>query len=1421
MAVGVENAAVVCCFLTSDYQDSIECKIELQYAEKRLKEIIPCILTDSTTWKPSGWLNSVTGARNCIQFDVTSDEFDIDYFILELICHMHEIPSFTKQVFQGKIDLPTYLYEKMRHEYLRKNHIECCIDSPIQISIEQSYINLVIIKVRDQHEQEKQMHKISHNAAVLGTYENIYGLKTSIDVNDIFETCETREKRVLVFGRAGIGKSTFCQYIAYQWAAGMYWPQYEFLAVIQLRNLTTNEYPQLKNKQTYSLFDIVKTEVFKNDLSEEDEQLLREQFNEKKILWILDGYDEIVQNIPSHLKHVLKKLLDTPHHIVTSRPYLNTLPYKVQLEITGFTDENITQYIFQFFQQLSNELDDPSEKAESLVEFLKLNSSAFGVAHIPVNLELICSIWSDKDSFFTENLTISTLYTKMTEWLCRRYLKSRNNNINTLSNHDIYQECQQELSFLQCLAFEAMKANKLIIQPSLLKTASNETRISLKQHPDILNFGVLKACNRRGFCSQAEPEKDHYFIHLSFQEYFAAQYVVNQLKEPSMNNIIGFIKYQKYNQRYALMFTFVAGLSHENQINSTSKIFWKTIQEEPVDLVGVRHMQLIISCLEATYDHIHSETQTNLLRQIAQIIRCNIHHLRLCEDNRIIQRYLCESLKAAQSVMCHEIISKLLVALLQINDAYTKEQTLSFIAHTSISKLSSELRALIVTCLDDKVNEIRSAACLAVGNLGKEVATKEVLKKLATAVIDENWSVSFNAAEAIKNIGEKAATNEVIDKLMSVVTHENYMIRQNACGIIEEICEKIVAKETVDKLVSALANENEDIRIYICDVLGKIGAKGTRNQVIDRLISALTDQNKSIRRCAYLAFENMGAAAAVKEVIGKLSSALTDKNVVVRMYACRALGEICKTTATKETIDQLVAALTDESEWVRINACRALGNIGDKAGTNEVIDKLLSVLADKNINVGRNACEALENICKKGVTKESIDRLVIGLRDNDKFVRKCMCDVLKSIDEKVATRDIIDKLVSILSDEDEDEDVRKSACSALEYMSEKTATIEVVDTLMALLMHQNIYVKVYARKALRNIGEKATTKEVLDRLATALTHENNTIRKVACYSIGNINENLATPEIIDKLVNVLKEKEPVIRKHACEAIGNFGEKAATKDVIDKLMDVLTDSNAEVRKNACNALGKLGEKVAIKEVIDKLFNVLTDKEIGVRRNAYEALGKICKTTATKEVIDKFVAALRDKDIVIRKNASCALGNIGEKAATYEVMDKLVSVLEDQDDVFEAACCALENIGKNVAITGVTEKILKVLPNKGMRIINHGKSWLTRIVSVCCLEDLNPTYLCRFYLGEKYDDMLQNFSIKQLLETGLQSKNSDWLVIIIHALVLRGGALFLMNENVVVYENKEPIEVRIPDASFREQLQKRLTDQRNRLSLSFPM
>eukprot|EP01047_Picozoa_sp_COSAG01_P093162 COSAG01_NODE_24361_length_781_cov_54.274194_1_plen_103_part_10 len=58
MAAGVQGSAVVCCFMTKQYQQSQNCKLEATFARQSGIPIVPVMLEKD--WKASDWLGIIT-----------------------------------------------------------------------------------------------------------------------------------------------------------------------------------------------------------------------------------------------------------------------------------------------------------------------------------------------------------------------------------------------------------------------------------------------------------------------------------------------------------------------------------------------------------------------------------------------------------------------------------------------------------------------------------------------------------------------------------------------------------------------------------------------------------------------------------------------------------------------------------------------------------------------------------------------------------------------------------------------------------------------------------------------------------------------------------------------------------------------------------------------------------------------------------------------------------------------------------------------------------------------------------------------------------------------------------------------------------------------------------------------------------------
>ncbi|CAF1086241.1 unnamed protein product [Adineta ricciae] len=1285
LAIGVKNAAFVVCFLSPEYESSARSQIELQYAQKCYKKIVPCLTKTEETWRSIGWLSAILEGVKQEDFRHFSPSDDIDFEMDNLLWTLQNM-VYVPEENSERLNIR---FELIKYQYLCNSKIERFMNPAVTFPIDQSYINLAIVETKETREKEEKLKETQNIGTIIDTYEDIYGSKTPIEVEDIFEKCKDQNKRILVFGRAGIGKSTFCRYAAYQWATGAIWPEYELVVLVPLRSLTGSKYNA--NKE-YNLVDILINQYFfDRSLPVEEKNTLENKIHTGRILWLLDGYDEIVQETSSHLQNLLERLLKTPHHIVTSRPYMNTLSYFVHMEITGFTEENINNYIELFF----NQLDNSSHQGDNLLNFLRSKPRIWGIAHIPINLELICSTWSNIDWTQTKTVTITVLYDRLAEWICRRYLEKQKKmspiKTNRMNKTDVYDECRKELAFLENLAFLGMENNVTLLGPQLLKKAQKESRCKLNDCPDLFNVGLLKSydSNSGGIGTRITADKHYYFVHLSFQEHFAARYLANALSNSTRDQAKQFIREHKYNQRYQLLFIFLSGLINDDQETNCNRPFWDAILNDPLDIIGARHLALIIQCLDETALPQTFIQSQQLLEKIMQWLEYALR-----SGSRYLTKLFDQTLSTCNAICNEPRVQQTIVRLLNNQQLTNRHMVFSFISKIPLTNPIEPLLLSLRQALRSDDVSVRSWACDTLGGIGEKAATKEVMDGLLEALTTGDNSLRSTACDALSRMGKKAATKEVIDALIEALRSENDAVRSWACDALVGMGEKAATKQVIDRLVEALRSENDAVRSWACNALGRMGEKAATKEVIERLVEALRSDDNSVRSSSCEALVSIGEKAATKEVIDGLVQALRSDNDSARTWACYTLDRIGDNAATKEVIDGLVAALRSDDNSARSSACEALVGIGEKAATKEVIDGLVEALRSNDESVRSSACNALGGIGDKAATKEVIDGLVDALRSNDESVRSWACNALGRIGEKAATNEVIDELVEALRSDNDS--VRSSACNALGRMGENAATKEVIDGLVEALRSNDESVRSWACNALGCIGDKAATKEVIDGLVEALRSNDESVRTSACNALGGMGEKAATKEVMDGLLESLTTYDNSLRSSACDALSRMGKKAATKEVIDALIEALWSENDAVRSWACHALVRMAGKAATKELIDGLIKAFRSENDAVISLACFALLRMGKKAAAKEVIDRLLDVLRSDDKCLRKIACVAFGRMGEKAATKQVIEGLVEALMSRNDsVRRLSCYALDHMGERQGTKKVIDGLVEAL------------------------------------------------------------------------------------------------------------------------------
>ncbi|MGA8165294.1 MAG: NACHT domain-containing protein, partial [Waddliaceae bacterium] len=308
------------------------------------------------------------------------------------------------------------------------------------------------------------------------------GMMEVANVNDLESLCG----KYLMLGRPGIGKSIFCQKIAYQWAAeGLWKDRFLYLFLVPLRNLTEARYPSGEQ----NLENILAKECFLPQSREEYLHLMEDirevlRNDSHRVLMILDGYNET-----THMPKAIYRQLFAPsgllfpHMIVTSRPY-GTAAIQKQMEIDcafeyrGFTNIGIEKYISQYFESVMPKKEFVEDKAARLIYFLRKHRDFATTAREPLLLEMICLLW-DEQGEKIEDLTMPELYKAAVEQLFAQYLFNQKSRIPCQKN--LLDEKKKLSCALGKIACEMVKAGQLFVDGNLIRESAKDFNMSTQE----------------------------------------------------------------------------------------------------------------------------------------------------------------------------------------------------------------------------------------------------------------------------------------------------------------------------------------------------------------------------------------------------------------------------------------------------------------------------------------------------------------------------------------------------------------------------------------------------------------------------------------------------------------------------------------------------------------------------------------------------------------------------------------------------------------------------------------------------------------------------------------------------------------------------------------------------------------------------
>ena len=325
------------------------------------------------------------------------------------------------------------------------------------------------------------------------------------DSSEVFEGDEHHpiRRRILVYGRPGIGKSTFTQKVAVDWANGRkkILEKFNLLLLIRLRDVCgiSDLCTMLKTAELLSADDPMAV----NNLCEYVRQ------NQEKVLLILDGYDEYSGGKSSLIHQIWRgSQLRDCCVMITTRPVKEDelrVPSHAQFEINGF--DSLEQK-----KQFAKKVLLVEEDVEGLLKYLDKHDLV-EMAEIPLLLLMLCLLWKEKKHQLPTSR--AEIYVGFIQTLLDHMATKDLENVTTDKSIDEYQDA---LCKIGKLAFNALLEDRLYVNSSKFPRGDLFEKL--------IHVGFFQVSKR----SALNREKIVYFLHKSVQEFLAAWFIVQEVK---------------------------------------------------------------------------------------------------------------------------------------------------------------------------------------------------------------------------------------------------------------------------------------------------------------------------------------------------------------------------------------------------------------------------------------------------------------------------------------------------------------------------------------------------------------------------------------------------------------------------------------------------------------------------------------------------------------------------------------------------------------------------------------------------------------------------------------------------------------------------------------------------------------------------